>query len=308
MRIVASLVLGTVFVSLAFPVAAQPAAVQPPAVAMSKANPELALIRETATAFEAAFNSGNAAEVAALWTEDGEFANESGQSFKGRKAIQDEYEKILAAAKGEKIKIAIDSLELQSETSATEQGRATLDPPPAGALAFGSYTAVHTKVNGKWLMSKVVDARVELPSSYNRISDLEWLIGTWEAEEFGSKTVSVCSWVANKSFVQRTYTVTHPDQTSTSGVQMIGFNPQGGHLQSWNFSPDGGYAVGTWWPRENGWRADMNGTMVGGQSSTATVLLTRLDDNAYVWQSINRSINGQSLPDTDEVVLKRQSN
>jgi hypothetical protein len=38
-----------------------------------------------------------------------------------------------------------------------------------------------------------------------------------------------------------------------------------------------------------------------------TVRLTRLDDNAYVWQSTSRTIAGQSLPDTDEVVLKRSS-
>ncbi len=307
MRIVASLAMGTVLVSLAFPVAAQPAAAQPPATANANAKPELAAIRESATAFEAAFNIGDAAKVAALWTEDGEYVDDNGQSFKGRAAIQDEYRKILAAAKGEKIRIVIDSLEMQSDKAATEKGRAMLDPPPAGAPALGAYTAIHTKVNGKWLMSKVVDARVELPSSYNSIADLDWLIGTWEAEEFGSKTVSVFSWVANKSFVQRTYTVTAPDQTTTSGVQMIGLNPQGRHVQSWNFSPDGGNAVGTWWPRDGGWIAQMQGMLADGRSSSATVTLTRLDDNAYVWQSINRIVDGQSLPDTNEIILKRQT-
>ncbi len=303
MRVIAFLALGTVLFSLERPLAAQPTE----AVPNLKTSPELVIINKTAADFEAAFNSGDALKVASLWTEDGEFIDDSGQSFKGRKAIQDQYEKIIAAANGAKIRVVIDSLEMQSDDIATEQGRAMLDPPPSGAPAFGSYTAVHTKVNGKWLMSKVEDARVESPSTYNSIADLEWLIGTWEAEEYGSKTVSVCSWVANKSFVQRTYTITRPDQTTESGVQMIGFNPQGGHLQSWNFSPDGGFAVGAWWPRENGWRADMVGTLAGAQSSIATVILTRLDDNAYVWRSINRSINGQSLPDSEEIVLKRQS-
>ncbi len=264
-------------------------------------------IRQTATAFEAAYNSRDAASIAALWTVDGEYVDDGGQSFKGRKAIQDEYEKMFADSKDERIRILIDSLTMDSENAATEKGRAILEPALSGAPAYGSYTAVHSKVNGKWLMSKVVDTRVELPSSYSNIADLEWLIGTWEAEHYGSKTVSVCSWVANKSFVQRAYTTTRPDLTISTGVQMIGFNPQGGHLQSWNFSPDGGYAVGAWWPRENGWRADMTGTTVDGQSSTATVLLTRLDDNAYAWQSTNRSLNGKSLGDTDEIVLKRQS-
>jgi hypothetical protein len=36
-------------------------------------------------------------------------------------------------------------------------------------------------------------------------------------------------------------------------------------------------------------------------------LLTRLDDNAYTWQSIQRTAGARSLPDTDEVVIKRQT-
>ncbi len=291
---------------MCIPLLAQTPTAPPASGASPTTTSDLESIRQSAVAFEVAYNSGNAAAVAALWTEDGQYVDDSGQTFEGRKAIQGEYEKVFADSKNQKIRIVIDSLTLDSESTATEQGRAMLDPAPAGAPVFGAYTAVHAKVSGKWLMSKVVDARVELPSSYNFIADLDWLIGTWVAEEYGSKTVSVCSWVANKSFVQRTYTVTAPDQTTTSGIQMIGFNPQGRHLQSWNFSPDGGHAVGTWWPRENGWMAQMQGMSADGRTSSSTVLLTRLDDNAYVWQSNNRIVDGQSLPDTDEIILKRQ--
>ncbi len=290
----------------AAPPTAAPAAAAPAAPARASST-ELDAIRKSAVAFEAAFNAGDATSVAALWTEDGEYIDEMGQSFKGREAIEGEYKKIFADAKGRQIRIVIDSLTMESDDTATEIGHAMLDPSPVGAPAFGAYTATHSKVNGTWLMSKVADRRVELPSSYDFIADLEWLIGTWVAEEYGTKTVSVCTWVGNKSFVQRSYTVTAPDQSTTSGVQVIGFNPQGQHLQSWNFSPDGGNAVGTWWPREDGWLAEMRGVLADGRSSSATVLLTRLDDNAYVWQSIRRTINGQALPDTDEVIVKRQS-
>ena len=58
-------------------------------------------------------------------------------------------------------------------------------------------------------MSTVRDARIETPSAYRNVADLEFLIGVWTAEEHGVKTESVCRWVANKSFVERSYTVTH---------------------------------------------------------------------------------------------------
>ncbi len=42
-----------------------------------------------------------------------------------------------------------------------------------------------------------------------------------------------------------------------------------------------------------------------GRTAFSVNTLRRLDDNAYVWQSVQRTLDGQSLPDTDEVVLKR---
>jgi hypothetical protein len=117
----------------------------------------------------------------------------------------------------------------------------------------------------------------------------------------------VCRWIANKSFVQRTYTVTQPDGSTTHGVQIIGFNPRGEHIQSWNFSSDGGHAIGVWEPHEGGWSAEIIGTTGAGVLTTSINRLSRLDDDAYVWQSVNRSAGGVALPDTGEVIMKRQA-
>jgi hypothetical protein len=87
---------------------------------------------------------------------------------------------------------------------------------------------------------------------------------------------------------------------------LIGWNPQGGHVQSWSFSPEGGHAVGIWTPQQDGWSAQMRGVAGDGTLTTAINQLRRLDDNAYVWQSIQRTAGGLALPDTDEMVLKRQ--
>jgi len=156
-------------------------------------------------------------------------------------------------------------------------------------------------------MATVRDTRIETLSAYRRVEDLEWLIGTWTAEEHGAKTQSDCRWVANKSFVERTYVVTHVDGTATSGVQLIGWSPQSGQIQSWNFNSDGGHATGVWSPRANGWTAEIRGVTGDGTSTTAVNVLTKLDDNAYAWQSVQRSAGEQRLPDTEEVVLRRSA-
>ena len=207
--------------------------------------------------FVAAFNRGDAKGVAALWTQDGDCIDESGKKSQGRAEIEKAYAEVFRANPGCQIRVAVDSLRLLSPEAAIEDGHATLDPEPMGAPAISKYTAVHIKVGDKWLMSTVRELRVETPSGYAKVADLDWLIGTWSAEERGAKTVSVYRWVANKSFVERTYTVTNPDHTTTSGVQLIGFNPSANCIQSWNFSPDGGHAIGHWTPRDKGWSAEL---------------------------------------------------
>lgn len=266
---------------------------------------ELAAIRAESQAFSAAFNAGDAKAVAALWTADGDYIDETGKSFAGRAEIEQNYARFFAENPGVRLRIVIDSLRLLSSDAAIEDGRTILDSASQGVPATGKYTAVHVKVDGKWLMSTVRDSRTETPSTYRNVADLEWLIGDWTAEEHGQKFASTCRWIANKSFVERKYTVTHTDGTILSGLQLIGWNPQAGHVQSWNFSSDGGHAIGVWSALPDGWSAEVRGTTGVGTPTEAIVQLKRLDDNAYVWKSVGRSAGGQPLPDTEEIVLKR---
>jgi uncharacterized protein (TIGR02246 family) len=277
------------------------------ATAASPDNVELQAIRKSSEDFVKAFNSGDAKAVAQLWTEDGDYIDETGQAYAGREAIEQAYASFFASHQGVQMRVIIDSLRLLSSNAAIEDGRAFLQPAPAGAPAIGKYTVVHVKVDGKWLMSTVRDVAVPTASSFGNLADLEWLIGSWVAEEHGAKMETDCRWVANKSFVQRSYTVTLPDQTTTSGVQLIGFNPLEGHIQSWEFSPDGGHAVGVWTTHEGGWTAEMRGVSGDGSPTASVNTITMLDDNAYAWQSFQRRIGDVALPDTDEVVIKRNS-
>ena len=73
---------------------------------------------------------------------------------------------------------------------------------------------------------------------------------------------------------------------------------------------EGGRLMGgnnVWSPVEEGWRAETQGVTGEGAMSTSTIVLRRLDDNAYVWQALDRTLDGESLPDSDEIVLKRSS-
>jgi len=264
-----------------------------------------AAIRQHARDFVDAFNRQDAQALAALWTADGQYIDEAGQVYAGRSAIEDEYARFFAANDGARLQVVVDSIRLLSSDAAIEDGRAMLDPQPVGPPAITKYTAVHVKKDGRWLMATVRDQRIETPSAYNQVQDLEWLIGTWKAEEHGATMISVCRWVANKSYVERKYIVRRHDQMTSSGIQLIGFNPQGGHIQSWNFSSDGGHSIGIWTPREGGWVAEMQGLSGDGTATQSINSLTKIDDDAYAWQSVQRSAGGVALPDTDQIVMRR---
>jgi len=273
----------------------------------SETDAELGTIRKSSLAFVEAFNAADAKALAAHWNDDGDYIDESGQTYTGRKAIEREYAKFFAEHPGHKLKLTIDSLKLLSPTAAIEDGRVALDPSPPGPPAIAKYTAVHVKENGQWLMSTVRDTRVESPSSFAKLQPLDWLVGSWSAEEHDVKSASDCRWIANKSYLQRTYSVTSKDQVTSSGMQIIGWNPRAQQIQSWTFSSDGGMAVGNWIGNEMGWVIELQGTQADGTPTSAINLLVPLDANGFSWQSVARHVGDISLPDTEEIVLKRQA-
>ena len=274
------------------------------ASAPSESEAELDAIRTQSQVFVAAFNKRDAKAVAGCWTEDGEFIDDNGRRWAGREEIEKRYTDIFAANPSGEIQIAIESLRLVSKGAAIEDGSSIVVPAPAGA-GVSKYTAFHVKVGEQWLMASVRDLWIESSPAVRSAADLAWLVGTWIAEEHGVQTESVCRWGVDDRFLERKYTTTQIDGSKTSGVQLIGWNPLGEHVQSWDFSPDGGHAVGIWIPTDDGWKADVQGTTGAGIPTSAVNLLKRLDGDAYVWQSVQRTLGQASLPDTAEIVIKR---
>ena len=85
-----------------------------------------------------------------LWTEDGEYIDDTGRHFVGRDAIEKGYAEFFAANPNAKIQITIDSLRLLSSDTAIEDGRAVADCAIREHSGFTKYTVIHVKVDGKW--------------------------------------------------------------------------------------------------------------------------------------------------------------
>jgi uncharacterized protein (TIGR02246 family) len=263
-------------------------------------------IRQSTEAFAKAFDQGDAQAIAALWTPDGKLVDAMGRVFKGRAEIEAAYKEFFAAHPGDKIKISVDSIQLLGEDAALEQGTASLEPADSrGTESGATYTAVHVRGDGKWMMAFVHEANAAAPASAATLNDLDWMVGTWTAEEYGATMTVECRWLPNNSFLERKFTLHTPDKLTTSGMMLIGVDPRTGGLASWNFNFDGSHAVAAWMPTPHGWAIHSVGLLPDGTETHAVNVITKLDDNAYAWRSMYRSVGLQQLPDVGEIVLRR---
>lgn len=274
-------------------------------VAPASPDPTLAAIAPSAKAFLDAFNGHDAKAIAALWTEDGEYVTEAGNRITGRAAIEDEYAKFFTANPKAEISFVVDRVRQPAPGTLLEEGRAIVKS--GERTSTSRYTVVHKQVDGKWQMASVRDSGFEA-SADAVFKDLDWLVGSWSAEGNGNKVESTCRWLNGKKFLERKFSVTHGDQMVTSGVQIIGWNPQSQEVQSWIFTSEGGQSMGIWTPCENGWSIETHGMLADGTPTRAINQFTRVDDRAFAWKSVNRSVGETSLPDTDEVILRRVDN
>ena len=278
--------------------------------AVSKSASADAEIRATAVTFVQAFNRGDAPAVAALWTPDGTAADDTGTIFKGRKAIEGQYAQLFKEHPDARMEVAVESVEFPTPAMAIEDGVARVESQSGGPPQLSHYTAVHIKQDGKWLMAAVRESSTELPSNYARVEGLGWLVGTWTAERDGTTVHTTIRWIANKSFLEREYTVRKDGIATSSGRQIIGWDPKAGQIRSWCFDAAGGNGTGIWTATPDGWRIESTGVLPDGTPTSSRDLVIRVpgEDDVLGWRSVARTAGGAPLPDTPEVVLDRVVN
>jgi uncharacterized protein (TIGR02246 family) len=276
-------------------------------VVPSKAVTPEAEIRATAAAFVKAFNRGDAAAVAALWTPDGSAADADGTIYKGRKAIEREYSDLFKQHPDARVAVAVKSVEFPSPGVAIEDGISQVEAQHAGPAEVTRYNAVHVKVDGKWLLASVRESTVELPSNFAKVEGLGWLVGTWTATKDGNKVRTTIRWIANNSFLEREYSVSTDGIVTSSGRQIIGWDPKSRQIRSWSFDAAGGHGTGVWTATPDGWQIEQSGVLADGTPTSSRDTLVRIpgEDNVLGFSSTNRVAGDARLPDVPEVALER---
>ncbi len=265
-----------------------------------------AAIEKAAASYTAAFNAHDAKALAAHWSPEAVYINPlTGSQVEGRPAIAKEFAAILAELKDTKLAVDVESIRFISPSVAVENGVAKLISAN-GQPEESSYTAIHVRRDGKWLLDRVTELDIPVVlSHYEQLKELEWMIGTWVDGDEHASIETTCQWTRNKNFLTRSFAVSVEDRIDLTGMQIVGWDPAAKQIRSWVFDSDGGFAEGRWTKKDNRWSITTTGTTADGLKATSVNVITYVDENRFKWQSVSRTTDGELLPNIDEVVVVR---
>jgi hypothetical protein len=113
------------------------------------------------------------------------------------------------------------------------------------------------------------------------------------------------SWAENDNFLVNTFAITLKDVPLSGGTQWIGWDGAAKGIRSWSFDSNGGFTESTWTKEGDKFLVKATTTLRDGKKLTATNIITKIDPEHFSWQSTQRAVDGNKLPDTEVVKMKR---
>lgn len=272
-----------------------------PVLFADEPTPEIAGLQKAAADFVVAYNKKDSAALAALFTEEGEIADLTGEDLtSGRDQIKARYDVVFANDPAQ-IAVEVDSVRLVAPTLAIEDGTFHLTPaddesaPPTST----SYTAVLMKNgDGVWQIASTRSIK-DVTDAAGQLADLAKVVkGEWTSRSSdGVKLDLAIGWDASGKFLSGETLSTTADAKPQPGTIRISWDAARKSIVSWIFDAEGGSTLGIWTPTEEGWLIRSEGTTADGETISATQKITEEDSGTLVWKATNRVVDGEAQPD-----------
>ena len=260
-------------------------------------------IRQQAKDYEKAFASGDSGAITKMWLDEGTYTRPDGVTISGAKEIKKTYDEFFDAngGKGTAISIKIEGLKALGDCAVLEKGFIT-----GGSNVDTMYQALHVRDRGEWKIAKVTEELVAAPQP--SISELSWLVGSWNAEGKNGRAKISTSWMNDKHNLMFQYDLETKDGKKHSDTQVLGVEPTTGALASWIFDSDGGVGKAYWNKVGETWVIDSFLNKSDGTELFATQVIRPIGSDSYTWKSTGVKINGMDLPDQQEITIKKIGN
>src|SRR5262245_14650443 len=263
-------------------------------------DPSEPAVRALARDFAAAFNKGDAKAVAAQWTEQGECFDTEGTPLIGRAAIEQAYADFFKANPQVRIEVLVESIRFPAPDLAVEEGmlRQTASSKDLPTTTF--YAATHIRTGGRWQTA----VSREWGAGQDRLEDLDWLIGTWTGGPKDQQVTMTCGREDQAPYLRVRMSRRERDRTVGAGSFQIGLDPDG-VIGSWHFDETGGTGQAFWTRDGNRWVLHAFSVLANGSDTSAINLICRQGPDEFSWQSIDRLLNDEDLPNTTPIRFTR---
>ena len=140
-------------------------------------------------------------------------------------------------------------------------------------------------------------------SPRERLEPLQWLVGDW-LDESDDAVVQVHSRLVQRWQLSaprlHDARAGNPAMTVT---ERIGWDPLSRQIKSWVFDSAGGYGEGLWTQDATRWIIKSTGVLPDGRCRRGHSHIARMNDYTYRWASLERTVGGRVVPETDSYVM-----
>jgi uncharacterized protein (TIGR02246 family) len=253
-----------------------------------------------------AFNNRDAAAIAANWTAEGEYIRNDGDPIRGQAEIQKGYAEFFKTLKGKPaVEVQFDNLRFPSADTAVSEVTLRLKNEQGELIGSNWRNTLLVREAGQWKVAMVQEWDRDTAMD-DSLKDLEWLIGTWRMDTKDRDVTTTYEWDENKAFIRGKYSVKQGGKATESGMQIFGKDNAEGGIHSWVFQSDGGYGDGAWTREGKKWTVDFAGVTPDGKRLRATVIYVHVDTDTFTWQSVQQTVDGEPIADTQPIRVRKQ--
>jgi uncharacterized protein (TIGR02246 family) len=266
-------------------------------------------VRDLIRVFAQAYNASDAKALAELFVERASVFDPNGLETQGKAAITEMYATSFRETPGLKLESETEPVRLLTSDVARVEGRSRVFSPTGTANEFTRFTALVVQSEGKWRLAELREQPAPLQdiSPYERLQELEWMVGDWVDESDENKVIVNVRWADKQSYLIRTYSVEVRGEKAHSGTMFIGWDPLTEQIKSWVFDSEGGHGEGLWTRgSDNQWIVKASGVLRDGRPTSATHIHVVLNKDSVKTSSIDRIIGGQIAPDILDIVTVRK--
>ncbi len=272
--------------------------------------PEEQAIVAGVEAFTKLYSAGNAEGLVELFLDDASIIDPGGNETRGKAAVAEMYATAFQQNPGLKIQSKIEEVRFLTPDVVRVNGESQLTSLTGDASEFNRFNVLLVRRDGHWKIAEIRESAAPAAdvTPYERLQELEWMVGDWVDESDNNRVQSSVRWADNQSYLVRTYKVEMQGEKTASGTMFIGWDPQSGQIKSWLFDSDGGHGEGLWTRTgDKEWVVKAQGVLRDGRPTSATQIHTIINKDSVKTSSIDRIIGGEVAPDIVDVVMVRKA-